>query len=246
MADADREELRRYREEEERGLLLRLPVPLGAAVWRVRENPACHYGVRQAEIFLFGEVVTPRRIVEETPFTLRRSYRGKVSRCQGAFFEQMISAACNLYRERQIADIEKTPEPMQPTKDLGGGKFIAHYTGKGQADYKGFLWGGRAVNFEAKYTDSGKMMQDRVTKDQAERLERAQQYGGVAFVLCSFGSVAFYRIPWVVWRDMKGNFGRKYIMPADVEQYRVKIGAPGVPLFLEGLEAQSAEREEHS
>ena len=234
MVDADREELRRYREEEERGLLLHLPVPLGAAVWRVRENPACHYGVRQAEIFLFGEVVTPRRIVEETPFTLR------------LLDEQMISAACNLYRERQIADIEKTPEPMQPTKDLGGGKFIAHYTGKGQADYKGFLWGGRAVNFEAKYTDSGKMMQDRVTKDQAERLERAQQYGGVAFVLCSFGSVAFYRIPWVVWRDMKGNFGRKYIMPADVEQYRVKIGAPGVPLFLEGLEAQSAEREEHS
>lgn len=172
---------------------------------------------------------------------LRRSYRGKVSRCQGTFFEQMISAACNLYRERQIADIEKTPEPMRPTKDLGGGKFIAHYTGKGQADYKGFLWGGRAVNFEAKYTDSGKMMQDRVTKDQAERLERAQQYGGVAFVLCSFGSVAFYRIPWVVWRDMKGNFGRKYIMPADVEQYRVKIGAPGVPLFLEGLEAQSTD-----
>lgn len=65
MVDADRDELRRYREEEERGLLLHLPVPLGAAVWRVRENPACHYGVRQAE------VVTPRRIVEETPFTLR-------------------------------------------------------------------------------------------------------------------------------------------------------------------------------
>ena len=64
----------------------------------------------------------------------------------------------------------------------------------------------------------------------------------MAFVLCSFGSVAFYRIPWVVWRDMKGNFGRKYIMPADVEQYLVKIGAPGVPLFLEGLEAQSTER----
>lgn len=69
--NADREELRRYREEEEHGLLLHLPVPLGAAVWRVRENPACHYGVRQAEIFLFGEVVTPRRIVEKTPFTLR-------------------------------------------------------------------------------------------------------------------------------------------------------------------------------
>ena len=37
---------------------------------------------------------------------LRRSYRGKVSRCQGAFFEQMISASFNLYRERQIAYID--------------------------------------------------------------------------------------------------------------------------------------------
>lgn len=52
------------------GLLLRLPVPLGATVWRVRDNPACHYGVREAEKFLFGRVVTPRRIVEPTPFTL--------------------------------------------------------------------------------------------------------------------------------------------------------------------------------
>lgn len=39
-------------------------------VWRVRDNPACHYGVREAEKFLFGRVVTPRRIVEPTPFTL--------------------------------------------------------------------------------------------------------------------------------------------------------------------------------
>ena len=54
-------ELERYRADEAAGLLLRLPVPLGATVWRVRSNPACHYGVQQAEIFLFGEVVTPRR-----------------------------------------------------------------------------------------------------------------------------------------------------------------------------------------
>lgn len=47
-----------------------LPVPLGTTVWRVRENPACHYGVRNAEIFLFGKVCTPRWIVEPVPFTL--------------------------------------------------------------------------------------------------------------------------------------------------------------------------------
>lgn len=66
----DRKELQRYRADEAAGLLLHLPVPLGTIVWRVRANPGCHYGVRQAEIFLFGKVVTPRKIVEPVPFDL--------------------------------------------------------------------------------------------------------------------------------------------------------------------------------
>ena len=66
----DHKELQRYRADEAAGLLLHLPVPLGETVWRVRANPACHYGVRQAEIFLFGKVVTPRQIVEPVPFAL--------------------------------------------------------------------------------------------------------------------------------------------------------------------------------
>lgn len=63
-------ELEHYRADEAAGLLLRLPVPRGTIVWRVRANPACHYGVRQAEKFLFGKVVTPRMIVEPVPFDL--------------------------------------------------------------------------------------------------------------------------------------------------------------------------------
>ena len=43
---------------------------------------------------------------------LRRSYQGAVSRAQGAQFEQAIAGACDLYREKGMADIEKTPEPM--------------------------------------------------------------------------------------------------------------------------------------
>lgn len=53
MDKHDTEELEQYRAADRAGLLLRLPVPLGATVWRVCSNPACHYGVRQAEIFLF-------------------------------------------------------------------------------------------------------------------------------------------------------------------------------------------------
>ena len=70
MRMSDALELERYRADMRAGLLLRLPVPLGVTVWRVRDNPACHYGVREAEKFLFGKVVTPSRIVEPAPFTL--------------------------------------------------------------------------------------------------------------------------------------------------------------------------------
>lgn len=177
---------------------------------------------------------------------MARSIRGRTNRAQGAFFERMIGQACDYYREREIADIEKTPEPMQPTRDLGNGKFIAHYTGTAQADYKGFLMGGRAINFEAKYTDTGRMAYDRVTEDQAGRLERAYRYGAYAFVLCSFGAVAFYRIPWEVWRDMKGHFGHKYITPQEAAPYQVRIGGPGVPLFLDGLAPEIQSKPKYS
>lgn len=175
----------------------------------------------------------------------QRRFQGKLNKAQGAMFEQLIEAGCNYYRQHGIADIEKTPEPMQPIKDLGGGKFIAHYTSTAQADFKGFLMGGVAVNFEAKYTDTGKMAQDRVTEDQAERLERAHQYGAHAFVLCSFGAIGFYRVPWTVWRDLKAHFGHKYITPQEAERFKVRIGGPGVLLFLEGLEESCAAAELH-
>lgn len=158
---------------------------------------------------------------------------GKISKAQGEYFESMIGAACDYYRQKGIADIEKTPEPMRPIKDLGSGKFVAVYTALAQADFKGFLQGGRAVYFEAKYTDTGKITQDRVTDNQTERLERAYQYGAYAFVLCYFGAVGFYRIPWGVWRDMKGHFGHKYITPQEAAPYEVRIGGTGVPLFLD-------------
>lgn len=175
-------------------------------------------------------------MTEQDRYIAALSYRNRQSRAQGALFEQMINGACEFYRTYHIADIEKTPEPMQPTKDLGGGKFIAHYVSTAQADYKGFLMGGQAVNFEAKHTDTEKMTYDRVTEDQRERLERAFQYGAHAFVLCSFGSVGFYRIPWEIWRDMKGHFGHKYITPQEAAPFEVHIGGPGVLLFLEELE----------
>lgn len=171
-----------------------------------------------------------------------RSFAGKKAKAQGDYFEALIEAGCDFYREHRVADIEKTPEPMRPIRDLGGGKFIAHYTKAAQADFKGTLFGGRSIMFEAKHTDTGRMEWDRVTSDQADRLERAREYGAVSFVLCSFGYAGFYRIPWAVWKDMKKVFGHKYITPQEIARFEVHVGGPGVLLFLGKLDEMEAHK----
>lgn len=51
-------------------LLVKLPVPLGATVWRICRNPAWNSGVESAELFLFGQACTPSRIVRPCGFSL--------------------------------------------------------------------------------------------------------------------------------------------------------------------------------
>ena len=71
--------------------------------------------------------------------------------------------------------------------------------------------------------------------DVGQAQDRTTLLGGVAFVLCSFGANAYYRVPWLVWCDMKNLFGRKYVTQDDLKAYRVRFAAPGVLLFLEGM-----------
>lgn len=156
---------------------------------------------------------------------------GKRSKVAGEFWENMIEAACQHYRLTGQAEITKTPEPMRPIKPLGQGKFVAHYVKMAQPDYKGTLAGGRAVVFEAKHTDGDRLQQSVISSEQEKQLDRHAKLGAECFVMVSFGFEQYFKIPWEVFRDMKANFGRKYIKPEDVQQYKVKyIG--GVLQFL--------------
>lgn len=156
---------------------------------------------------------------------------GKRSKVAGEFWENMIEAACQYYRLAGQAEITKTPEPMRPIKSLGQGKFVAHYVKMAQPDYKGTLAGGRAVVFEAKHTDGDRLQQSVISSEQEKQLDRHAKLGAECFVMVSFGFEQYFKIPWEVFRDMKANFGRKYIKPEDVQQYKVKyIG--GVLQFL--------------
>ena len=173
-------------------------------------------------------------MTEQERKTLAYRHIGMRSRAIGESFEKMIDDACQYYRETRQADIEKTPEPMKPVRSLGDGKFIAVYTKKAQADYKGCLFGGREICFEAKATASDRIAQDRVDKNQTERLNRAEEMGATVFVLCCIQD-KFFRVPWWAWKCMKKGFGHKYITADDAVKsgFEIVCKPPGYLAFLE-------------
>ena len=165
----------------------------------------------------------------------RRQMIGAVSKAKGKQFEDRLDKSFAYYKAHGFAIIEKTPEPMRPTKNLGNGKFEAFFEKKAQPDYKGTIKGGRTVMFEAKFTSTGKMEQSRVLQGQANYLDRHQELGARCYVIAGFGSGAVYRFPWNIWRDMKKHFGRKDVTEADVEitAYLVPVTRDGVLLLLD-------------
>ena len=164
------------------------------------------------------------------------SQQGRQNRHAGEYFENLIAASLNWYRDKGWALIEKTPEPMKPLRAPNKpGQFLACYVKAGQPDFKGTLTGGRSVVFEAKHTDGDKIEYGRLTEKQIESLTQHHELGAAAFIMVSMSLTAFYRVPWDVWRDMKQIYGRKHIKQFELEPYRVQyIG--GVIKLLEGIE----------
>ncbi len=157
---------------------------------------------------------------------------GKVAKAIGKRFEERLDRTFAYYDERGYAIIEKTPEPMRPTKSLGNGKFIAYFEKKAQPDYKGTLKGGRALVFEAKFTSTDRMEQNRVLPGQQAYMEKHSKLGARCYVVIGFSSGEVYRLPWEAWRDMKEIFGRKYVTEDDVQKFRVATAWNGTLLIL--------------
>lgn len=161
----------------------------------------------------------------------RQRAAGAKARNNGNHFEELLDRACIRYKALKLAYIEKTPEPMKPLNSPNErGQFLACFTKHAQPDYKGTLKGGRAIVFEAKHTDANRIDQLRVTEDQAAALTRHESMGALCFILVSFRFENFYAVPWSVWRDMKGQFGKVSANEDDLLPYMV----PGIMTFLDG------------
>ena len=157
-------------------------------------------------------------------------YQNKVNNAQGHFFEGAIKAACALYSERERADVDKTPEPFRVIEKGRDGIFKGRFTARAQPDFQGTLAGGRSIVFEAKHTTTDRLKRDVLTGEQQDALERHHSRGAVAAVCAGIGNNFFF-VPWEIWRDMKENFGRKYVTAANLEPFRVRFN--GAVLFLD-------------
>lgn len=162
----------------------------------------------------------------------KRQLLGKIAKARGKQFEERLDQSFAYYAQKGFAVIEKTPEPMRPTKSLGNGKFIAFYEKQAQPDYKGTIKGGRTVMFEAKFTASDRMEQSRVLQSQQDYMEKHTALGARCFVVAGFNTGNVYCVPWSVWESMKEQFGRKYVTEADLEKYQVQTAWNGVLLLL--------------
>lgn len=164
----------------------------------------------------------------------RKRLRGARSRVAGECFERYILAACEWYRSRGEADIDKAHEPMKPLRAPNErGQFLACYTKPAQPDFDGTLAGGRSIKFEAKHTDDARIERSRLTDRQMEKLESHHRLGALAFVLVSFSLQEFARIPWPVWRDMAKIYGRKYITREEAREYSVPCVAGTIKLLAD-------------
>lgn len=162
----------------------------------------------------------------------RRQALGKLAKIYGQRFEARLDETFAYYDARGYASIEKTPEPMRVIKQMGEGRFLACFAKKAQPDYEGVISGGRAVLFEAKFTATDRIEQNRVLDNQKNYMDKRQKLGARCYVICGFQTGGVYRVPWDVWSQMKDVFGRKYVKEEDLSKYRVKQAWNGTLLIL--------------
>lgn len=162
-----------------------------------------------------------------------RRVQGRKNRAEGKAFEERLDQTFAYYAKTGYALIDKTPEPFKVTRRMENARFVGCFQKKAQPDYKGTIKGGRTVIFEAKYTSTDRITQDRVNDTQSSYMEQASELGARCFVLVGFPSRKVYKIPWNVWRDMKQYFGRKYVTERDLKNYAVSGSWNGLLLVLD-------------
>lgn len=173
--------------------------------------------------------------------------KGARARASGELFEKMVIAAAAYYERLGISVIDKTPEAFKVLRpaDRSRGQFICCFTKQAQPDFKGILMDSTMILFDAKHTDMGRIRREVVTAEQEECFERYMNMGALCFLVVSLGFEKFYRIPWVIFRDMKDIYGHKYMGEKELMPYRIEYRG-AILRFLDGIQLHERRNDDSS
>ena len=148
---------------------------------------------------------------------------GRRNKINGKTAEILVKDACAIYEAKQLALIEKNPEPVHILKAMGdqGGLYIARFEKKAKPDFEGVLNTGQAIIFDLKSTVQDRIKASALSENQAAYLERYHTMGAASFVLVCMQFEDFYMIPWSDWKNMKALCGHMYMSRSELERYRV-------------------------
>lgn len=147
--------------------------------------------------------------------------------------ESYILAACKEYEKIGLARIVKVYEPFKVlTLNKSKNRFTGLFLENAEPDFLGTLLNGMTIAFESKYTEKDRIQQSVISDQQWKSLDGYQEMNAVVGVCVGINKTYAF-VPWHAWKNMKNDYGRKYMTADEVKKYQVST--PGYINFLERI-----------
>lgn len=160
---------------------------------------------------------------------------------RGSSLEEFINLTNDVYKEKNLAIIQKIPTPITPVKINNENKTIslAYFNEKSTVDYIGVVQG-IPVCFDAKETNKNFLPLQNIHSHQVEFMQNFEKQKGVSFILVYFSSYEkYFYLPFKelknYWEKSK-NGGRKSIPFSNFkEKYEIRRSRNFYVHYLEAL-----------
>ncbi|MFR4985981.1 MAG: Holliday junction resolvase RecU [Lachnospirales bacterium] len=160
---------------------------------------------------------------------------------RGSTLEGFINLTNDVYREKNLAIIQKIPTPITPVKINNKDRTItlAYFNEKSTVDYMGVVQG-IPVCFDAKETSKGFLPLQNIHQHQVDFMQDFEKQEGIAFMLVYFKMYdEYYYLPFKkilkFWEESKRG-GRKSIPYKDFDKkYIIKQNGKFYVHYLEAL-----------
>lgn len=141
---------------------------------------------------------------------------------RGMPFETFMEFACDTYKRKKIAVIDKQHTCFKPIRDYRGRVVNVKVEKKATVDFLG-RFKNIPIAIEAKHTDSDVIEWNAVQEHQADYMDAfTEEPGTIGMVIVSFGLRRFFAIPWAVWKvayDARVRSGAPKTTPVSVSAF---------------------------